>query len=349
MLNKKREIGIIAVIIAALTVMAIVCGIAIKSTQKDSSGFTISDGGTVLTVDCEGVSMTAMAIAVEDYEAKGISAMAEQAYSLHATVKPDSLRNKEVNWKINFQNSESAWAQNKVLTDYIRLTLQDDNQSVNLECLKPFGEKIVVTATSKQDSSKFATCVLDYKEKILGFDVKLNDIIYKPNTQNFEYANGKKLSECRVSPNCVEDFSAEYEVTFYRSEAYTIAAEPVTFYFKMTPTEELKNLLNDAGVDGSAAKTYAIKESNGLSGTISEFFDKNWSEAIYGGNKNLDSRDKLIYAILDNESVKVYKLEIYDKEGGKLLHSYDIVFDVSIIADQIAVEGVEMDHSNLVF
>ncbi len=345
-LIKKLELA--AIIIAAIIAITCIFEFAFAG-NKNNKSIVNQSGGAMLSLDCKGVELIASPIALADYEAYGISPAAETAYTLTATVKPDSLRNKELDWEMKFQNGGSEWAQGKTEREFVTLNVEEDTHSAKLQCLKPFGERIVVTVTSRQDNSKKATCILDYKQKISSFDVKLDRVTYIPHEGRFEYFKGQKLRECRVFPDYEQEYSAEFKIILNASEAYTIAAEPIKYYCEMSPTEEFINALNDAGLDGAAAKTYTFSDSDGYSGTINDFFDKAWCAAICDGNESAETRDKLLYTIIDNESIEAYTFKIYDRAGGELKHSYDIRFDTMTVIEQIVVESVEMDNNNLIF
>ncbi len=48
-----------------------------------------------------------------EYEAYGVSAQAETAYTLTATITPSDAANKAVDWTIAFKNASSEWATEK--------------------------------------------------------------------------------------------------------------------------------------------------------------------------------------------------------------------------------------------
>lgn len=97
------------------------------------------------------------------------SATASDGIIVEATVKPSSLANKAVNWSIAWADAESDFAKGKVVSNYLSITPEVDTNKVLVKCLKPFGEKINLTATSQLDPSKSATCVVDYAYRFTGF------------------------------------------------------------------------------------------------------------------------------------------------------------------------------------
>lgn len=91
----------------------------------------------------------------------------EQSASVNvsATVTPENAKVKSSEWSVNWVNANSDWAADKDITDY--LTLTDDGLNATLECLQPFGEQITlgVTVTDMLNNSKSATTTVDYMKR----------------------------------------------------------------------------------------------------------------------------------------------------------------------------------------
>ena len=79
-----------------------------------------------------------------------------ETLTITATVSPDnSADNTGLDWSMAFKNPSSAWATGKTLSDYMTLTPSGadvaGSKTVSVKCLKPFGEQIVITATSQDN------------------------------------------------------------------------------------------------------------------------------------------------------------------------------------------------------
>ena len=61
-------------------------------------------------------------IAPVAYAANGISAQADSAYKLTATVTPADAMNKAVDWSIAWVNGNGTFASGKTVTDYVTVT-----------------------------------------------------------------------------------------------------------------------------------------------------------------------------------------------------------------------------------
>ena len=90
---------------------------------------------------------------------------------IQATVLPEDATNKNVVWSVAFENSQSAWATGKTASDYVSVVPDDDDNCIaTVTCLQPFGEKIIVTATSESNSSVKQNCTIDYLRKPTAFN-----------------------------------------------------------------------------------------------------------------------------------------------------------------------------------
>lgn len=95
------------------------------------------------------------------------SRTAEQSatVNVNATITPENATVKSSQWNVNWANANSNWANGKDITDY--LTLTSDGLNATLECLQPFGEQITlgVTVTDVRDNAKTATTTVDYMKR----------------------------------------------------------------------------------------------------------------------------------------------------------------------------------------
>ena len=114
-----------------------------------------------------GIEMVSAKIAREEYAVYGISPMAENAYTLTATVLPENASNKAVDWSVEFVDPSSEWATGKTVTDYVTVTPTSDGAlTATVSNLGEFGEQIKVTVTSRDNSAAYASCTVDYAKRI---------------------------------------------------------------------------------------------------------------------------------------------------------------------------------------
>lgn len=145
--------------------------------QTEQTEETADNGGAIIGESVgSGVKVMSAKIAPENYAANGVSAQAETAYTLTATVLPEKASNKAVDWTVSFVNPVSAWATGKTVTDYVTVTPTADGAlTANVECLQAFDEQIKVTVTSRNNADATATCLVDYAERVAGYTLTLTN------------------------------------------------------------------------------------------------------------------------------------------------------------------------------
>ncbi len=104
------------------------------------------------TGECYGLRVAYEAVPVEQSNSYG-------AIKVTAKTLPDYLPN-GVTFTADWKNSASAWATGKAVTDYVELT--PNSTEVTITCLEPFGEQVVITATSDYVPTVFGTVELDF-------------------------------------------------------------------------------------------------------------------------------------------------------------------------------------------
>ncbi len=92
------------------------------------------------------------------------SASESSEITVQATISPAEATNPNVHWSLAFQNPDDSWASGKTVTDYVSLT--SDGLNATVKCLGAFGEEINLTCTSEQDSTIYASCTLNYLQRM---------------------------------------------------------------------------------------------------------------------------------------------------------------------------------------
>lgn len=160
----------IAVMLSCLTVLSL-CSVPdctdILPDTPDSPVLEepVETGGMIVgSEESAGISLLTRKLAQAEYEEYGVAATAETAYTITATVLPADATNKKIDWSISFVDPSSDWAQGKLVEDYVSLSFLDTQAT--LSCLAAFGEQIQITASSMEDSTVSASCLVDYAQKI---------------------------------------------------------------------------------------------------------------------------------------------------------------------------------------
>ena len=83
------------------------------------------NGGAVIGTPVEhGIKLLSAKIPVAEFAANGVSAQAETAYTLTATIVPDTATDTSVDWEVAFVNPSSEWATDKAVRIMLPLLLR---------------------------------------------------------------------------------------------------------------------------------------------------------------------------------------------------------------------------------
>lgn len=170
--QKKRSAIKWVIVLTAIAILLVIVAFAIvQSVPKKVVGGELAadEGGVIIGVTEEcGIKLLSETISPAAYSAYGISAQAESAKTLTATVEPSNAQNVEVDWSVSWVNAESEWATGKTVTDYVTVTpVSDGALTANLACLKAFGEQVKIICTYRSNKNVTAECTVDYSKKFL--------------------------------------------------------------------------------------------------------------------------------------------------------------------------------------
>lgn len=234
-MEKKKTIKrLSAVLFAVLLIAALVLSVLTK-------GFTDWQFGKELPA----VNDLTGNVVVTPQESGGIRLMAEfqpeitesgdatdyegETLTITATVSPDnSADNTGLDWSMAFKDPSSAWATGKTLTDYMTLTPSGTDaagsKKVSVKCLKPFGEQVVITATSQDNPEVTASCTADFAQRIESATLNFGDLNVN--------LGGDTNVKWELNPNGTGVGGAT-SVTMEKSDVYTLA-EDFTYTVTLT-------------------------------------------------------------------------------------------------------------------
>lgn len=165
-------------------------------TKAPGTSFLITGG------EGNGIKLTSATIAVEDYETYGISAQADSAQLITATVNSDAS-NRSVDFSYDWSDYHSEWSSGKTVSDYVTLTQATDGAlTATVTCLQAFGESIVITVSSRSNPEITATANCNYVKKLSSVSLTLK-----------EYNNGVEngVQDCiQISPEFTYQAGSEY-------------------------------------------------------------------------------------------------------------------------------------------
>lgn len=104
-----------------------------------------------------------------------ISESGESQETITATITPADAYNKEIEWSIAWK-TDSGWASGKDINQYITVATSGNGvtspNTAVVTCKQAFGVQAILTATSKVQPDVYATCTVDYTERITSINVK---------------------------------------------------------------------------------------------------------------------------------------------------------------------------------
>lgn len=298
------------------------------------------EGGSseIETGEEQGVKMSVRKLMSSEFAAYGVSALAEDAYTLTATVYPENASNKALDWSVSFVNASSSWATGKTVTDYVTVTPTSDGAlTATVENLGAFGEQIQVKATSRDNPDAYATCTVEYLQRTTGYGVTLSG----PNVDVTLKSTGTTTGS--VKPVFMATRNVTCTVNVIKSEVYTRENTDTAGYFTLQPEAGFVSAVEKAGLTESAVESY---EYTGSTATIMNFFDKTYLTQI-SGESNVN-KNKLI-DVIDGYDGTAYTLKVYDKEGGKQLATFNLTFDASVLTGSYFVANLTLDETEIVF
>lgn len=168
----KWILTLIAFILVGVMLIGIICGWfdkeaaptkEIKQNEADLGGMAVG----VSEEENTWIALISEKIPRAMYGANGVSAQAETAYTLTATVSPNNdATNTAVEWSIAWKSASSTWATGKAVSDYVTLEWNDadyvTSKTATVSCLKAFAEPIEVKATTVENPAYTATVTVDY-------------------------------------------------------------------------------------------------------------------------------------------------------------------------------------------
>ncbi len=131
------------------------------------SGAVGADGAVMSDSEDSGIQLLSALLPREAYAANDIDPKADTAFTLTATVSPSNADDKTIVWTVAWKNGASTWANGKAVSDYGTVTATvSSGATANFVCKQGFGEQMIITATSRDNSSAKGTLTVDYRKRL---------------------------------------------------------------------------------------------------------------------------------------------------------------------------------------
>ena len=227
-------------IVAGVSAVAIIAGAFIggwaisrnfDSTDKQLSieDTTGANGAVLEEGESNGVAFMSAKIDTADYEAYGVSPLADTAYTLTATITPSDATNKAVTYSVAWKNASSSWASGKTVTDYVTVSQATTGSlTATVTCLQGFSEQIIVTCAVTDNVDLKATCTVDYLRKPLGTDITIKYITYNSAGANLSEAITWTFNHSNTNPTVAFPYAKNTSAGFDQSWLYCMCNSPVS-------------------------------------------------------------------------------------------------------------------------
>lgn len=262
--TKKRIMtGAVAMLsLVALCFSMVACT---PSTTNEQSGEnnnpaneTILAGGMqVSEIGDYGIQLLSTPIEVCDFEEYGVSAYAENAITVNATIEPSDAAIQGVDWSVAWTNPSATWAVGKDVSSYVSIATGNATKTVTVSCLQPFGEQITLTAKSQDNPNITAKCTLDYAQKVTAASLNIGDIsvnIGGTTKVKYEVASGITGQGGTISANITTNDVYTIAETYTKTVKFSACGENLLFKLKDKTISSL--VVYDSSVTNWLGKEY---------------------------------------------------------------------------------------------
>lgn len=180
----KWWLTLIAFLLIGATLVGMLLGYLTPRTKEEKpieqeQEQTVLDNGGGLQVNqgaSNGMSLMSTKLMPSEYKTYGVKNSSESAFLLTATITPENAMNQGIVWDYFWLGANSDFSSDNYISNYINMTLQEDNKTMLIECLAPFADTIVLQVRSQDNPNVTAFCELDYSEKVTNVTVNIGDI-----------------------------------------------------------------------------------------------------------------------------------------------------------------------------
>ncbi len=310
-------------------------GMSVKLFQQDNPAtcdkINSTQGGFILSeTEGTGISLMSAMITEEDFAAYGVSALAESAVTLTATITPSDATYQQMDWAVAFAN-ESGWSAGKNVSDYVTVTPSSDGAlTATAECKQAFGEQIIIAVTSRRNSEAHASCTCNYVKRVESVELKL--MKGSNATTTLAFGDGATYTAVAtpnyavgtVTPQVTTDYVLELNSNYWSKGntsntagfMYGVDVSTYRFTSSFTSTKEL---------------VYELITPNGGMKWTNEQMVNNFITCV---NKRLPDNNQAVLRAVYSVGYNGAEIE----SGSKKI---DLSFDVSNL--EIAVSGVNVD------
>lgn len=170
-------------ILIAILMLGTVASLILSLGKKDKAEEPTENTGNLA------VATVANSPGIKLSAARAASETEYNTVMLTATVMPEDVENKAVDWTIEWQVPDSEFATGKTVTDYCTVTPTADGAlTAKVRCLQPFEEYIDVKATTREGGYA-ATCTVTFAGKPSELTITSSEVTQSGGTYNLGVTN----------------------------------------------------------------------------------------------------------------------------------------------------------------
>lgn len=319
--------------------------------DEDSTGGTEIDSG-----EEKGVKLSVRKLMSNEYAEYGVSALAETAYTLTATVYPADAANKAIDWSVSFTDAGDEWASGKTVTDYVTVTPTSDGAlTATVENIAAFGEQIKITVTSRDNPEATAECMVEYQQKFESLAGYISLDAESGEKTNF---SSTADTRCYIDFPLTDDSSLEYlthtseiSITPVGTDIYTLPMD-----YNLTKVEmKVAANINRGFVEYPANFIMSHQELSELTGVTYKNGKCTGKMQEFMGisdysNGNISAAKSNLYGVLfggnDSDRFSEYKL-YYSINGEEKYFSFYLTYRLESLKTKVS--AVTVDNERIKF
>ena len=308
--------------------------------ESEQENAFVDNGGMVMeeSVAGNGVVLMSSIIPRELYNEYGISAAAETAKQISATITPSNASTQGVQWSVAWKDASSAWAKGKAVSDYVRI--QSASQlTANIECLQAFGEKAIISARTIDGTNLSATCECDYIKRVEKVDLKIPKSSMADDNGGFDTATSMQPYYVKLYANIPSTGSSSLSTAITYGDG-TIE-EAITVKVTCYLSDNYYSVLSSKGYTISPDQKYSqvITTFGNNSGSCKEMFGSNFATDVPYANAVISSLGAAGNCV-------VFKVTAVGEHSN---YSVEYKAFVNTTAMKVLATGVSVDIPNMSF
>lgn len=306
------------------------------------------DGAVVSNVECNGIQLLSAKLPVAAYAANGVSEQADTAYTIAATIEPAETTNKAVDWNIAWANADSAWASGKTVTDYVTVTPSANGSlTAVVECKQAFGEQVIVTCTSRDNTELTAVCTVDYMKRITSLNMSVQAVF----DENNNYCGSVSAAVPKFSGNSPSGGKLynNYRYVFRVAPELTVGTlnDTYVYSFYSTMTDYAKNYFSVSSPTMLPCSVTDINAQTGA-GNVEITINESYINNVFGKGMYKSSG---FYGFIGNGGAIGSGAIKYIIQCGGSYSSYDVSYVAAFEQSTFTVSAssIAVDNSSIIF